>query len=228
MASGTTPGQPRNTLRDVYDRLHRHYGPQHWWPGETPFEVIIGAILTQQTTWRNAHRAVTALKEAGFLSAAALRQIATADLSALIHSSGYHNAKAVKLKAFADFLGERYQDDLHKLFGQDVDTLRAELLAIHGIGEETADSIILYAAAKPSFVIDAYTRRITDRLGLTPVKKTYGDYQRLFTGSLPIDTNLYNEYHALLVHLGKDFCHPNPACEECRLREICAYAACAK
>jgi endonuclease III related protein len=224
MIAGTTPGKTSDTLRDVYDRLYRRYGSQRWWPGDTPFEVIVGAILTQQTTWRNAHRAVTALKEAGCLSAAALRQITQADLSALIHSSGYHNAKAVKLKTFAFFLGERYRDDLHMLFGQDIETLRAELLALHGIGEETADSIILYAAAKPSFVIDAYTRRITDRLGLTPTKKTYGDYQRLFSDSFPGDTAVYNEYHALLVRLGKEACHPNPACAECCLGDICAYA----
>ncbi len=202
----------------VYRRLREAYGPQHWWPGETPFEVCIGAILTQNTAWTNVDRAIGNLKGADALSAAVLRELPQDDLAALVRPSGYFNAKARKLKEFVRWLGERCGDDLDALFTTDTGALRKELLAVHGIGEETADSMLLYAGEKPVFVIDAYTRRIFERLGLRPAAgERYGDYQALFMDHLPPDAPLYNEYHALIVHLGKETCRPTPRCADCPL-----------
>jgi endonuclease-3 related protein len=163
-------------------------------------------------------------KEAGALNAPALRALPGAELARLVFPSGYYNAKARKLKAFAEWLGGKYEDSLERLFAGDTASLRAELLSVHGIGEETADSILLYAGNKPVFVIDAYTRRIGERLGLTPPLKTYGEYQALFTGALPAEAALFNEYHALLVRHGKEACRKRPACAACCLKDICAAA----
>lgn len=212
----------RTALLEVYDRLYRRYGPQHWWPGETPFEVIIGAILTQSAAWANVEKAIASLKSAGALDAARLRGISHQELARLVYPSGYFNAKARKIKAFVEHLGEWYADDLSRLFAQDAASLRRELLGIHGIGPETADSIVLYAAGKPSFVIDAYTRRVLRRLGLGPRGDSYDDFQQYFEARLPRDAQLYNEYHALLVRLGKEVCRKrSPLCGECCLREVC-------
>jgi endonuclease-3 related protein len=205
------------TLRDIYQRLYECYGPQHWWPADNPFEVITGAILTQSTAWSNVEKAITNLKNAGSLTAAALREMPEERLAGLIHPSGYYNVKARKLKSFVQRLGDKYDDNLEKLFNRSTPDLREELLDIYGIGEETADSIILYAAGKPVFVIDAYIRRIVDRLGLSPAKKTYSDYQKLFTDNLPADAPLFNEYHALIVRHGKEVCRKSPLCDRCRL-----------
>ena len=213
------------TLRAIYNRLLSHYGRQHWWPGDSPFEIIVGAILTQQTTWVNAHRAINRLKEAGALAAATLRRISLDALAELIYSSGYHHAKAAKLKAMAAFLAEACGDDLSRLFNTELPRLRTQLLAVHGIGEETADSILLYAALKPVFVIDAYTRRIVDRLGIKPERNSYAAYQSLFMRNLKADIKIFNEYHALLVRLGKEVCRPHPLCEKCCLSDLCAYHA---
>ena len=158
----------RRTLLDIYRRLFARYGPQHWWPARTPFEVITGAILTQSAAWTNVEKAIDNLRNTGVLSPVALRRLPHAELAGLIYSCGYYNIKARKLKAFAQWLGEQYDDNLDRLFANDIDDLRQQLLDIYGIGEETADSIILYAADKPIFVIDAYTRRILGRIGLTP------------------------------------------------------------
>ena len=151
-------------LMDVYHRLYQRYGPQHWWPGDGAFEVIIGAILTQSASWTNVDKALDNLKAQGLLEPAALRAVPLDELASLIRPSVYFNAKALKIKAFVEYLGERYNDDLEALFQRDVHILRPELLSIYGIGEETADDILLYAAGKPVFVMDAYTRRILDRL----------------------------------------------------------------
>ncbi len=209
---------------EVYRRLHRRFGPQHWWPAETRFEVIIGAILTQSAAWTNVEKAIANLKGVGVLWPAALRDIPLSHLAQLVYPSGYFNAKAKKIRAFVEYLGEHYADDLDALFSQETPALRRELLSVHGIGEETADSIILYAAHRPAFVIDAYTRRIMNRLGLPLEEDTYGAYQRLFTRALPQDLKLYNEYHALLVALGKEVCRKEPLCRRCCLRPLCAYA----
>ncbi len=158
----------RRALLDIYHRLLASFGPQHWWPGEEPFEVIVGAILTQSTAWSNVEKSITSLKKVGALSPAAIRGLSREELGALIHSCGYYNMKALKLKAFARWLGDKYGDSLEKMFAGEAAELREALLGVHGVGEETADSILLYAGGKPVFVIDAYTRRICDRLGFNP------------------------------------------------------------
>ena len=204
-------------LRHVYQRLLERYGPQHWWPAREPFEVIVGAILTQSTAWTNVEKAIKNLRSAGKLSPEALRSLPEVELAALIRPCGYYNVKARKLKAFIHWLGEHYDDNLDEMFTSEIEHLRKQLLDIYGIGEETADSIILYAGNKPVFVIDTYTRRIIDRIGLTPRNHSYAGYQDLFTGNLPADTGLFNEYHALLVRHAKEFCRKRPLCERCCL-----------
>jgi endonuclease-3 related protein len=204
-------------LMNIYRRLLARYGPQHWWPAREPFEVIVGAILTQSAAWVNVEKAIAGLKAAGAISPKALRQLPQSEVARLIHSCGYYNAKARKLKAFARWLGEQYHDSLDELFAGSTDHLRHRLLAVYGIGEETADSIILYAANKPTFVIDAYTRRVINRMGLAPENNSYSAYQSLFMTNLPSDTRLFNEYHALLVCLAKHVCQSRPRCQQCCL-----------
>jgi endonuclease-3 related protein len=212
-------------LPDIYRRLLAHFGPQHWWPADEPFEVIVGAILTQSAAWGNVEKAIGNLRGAGALSPQALRKLPQAKLAELVYPCGYYHAKALKLKAFSLWLGNHYGDDLNRLFALDSDELRQQLLAVHGIGPETADSIILYAAGKPVFVIDAYTRRIVSRLGLAPEKDSYAAYQALFVENLPPDARLFNEYHALLVCLGKNVCRRQPLCGDCCLSDICQFSA---
>ena len=213
-------GQEINrVLLDTYHKLYTRYGPQHWWPAEEPFEVIIGAILAQSIAWSNVEKAITNLKNAGVLAAKPLRESTDEKIAELIYPSGYYNAKTKKLKAFVKWSGEKYNDSFEHLFNQSIPDLREQLLGVYGIGEETADSIILYAAGKPVFVIDAYTRRLIDRRGLTPQNNTYSAYQALFMENLPADSSLFNEYHALIVCLGKDVCRKNPSCESCCVNE---------
>jgi endonuclease III related protein len=207
----------KRVLPDIYQRLFARYGPQRWWPAEGPFEVIVGAILTQSAAWTNVEKAIAALKRAGALKPDALRNMPQDELAGLIHACGYYNVKARKLKAFAAWFGERYSDNLARLFAEDTGKLRRQLLDIYGIGEETADSIILYAGNKPVFVIDAYTRRIMSRLGLAPHGNSYAAWQALFTANLPADAVLFNEYHALLVRLAKEVCRTSPLCRPCCL-----------
>jgi endonuclease-3 related protein len=211
-------------LLNIYRRLLARYGPQHWWPAAEPFEVIVGAILTQSAAWGNVEKAIANLKEANALSPKTLRSLSTPKLAKLVRPCGYYNAKALKLKSFAYWLGNHHHDDLGKLFASSVDELRQQLVSINGIGQETADSIILYAAAKSSFVIDAYTRRIISRIGLAPAKNSYAAYQALFMEHLPADAALFNEYHALLVYLGKKVCRPRPLCPQCCLNELCQFS----
>jgi len=212
-----------NKIAEVYGRLYEYYGPQHWWPAEEPFEMIVGAILTQSAAWTNVEKAIGNLKQAGALSPEALRRLPETELAQIIYPSGYYNVKARKLKAFAEYFGARYGDNLEKLFRRDTNELRNELLSVYGIGEETADSILLYAGHKPVFVIDAYTRRISGRLGLRPTVPSapstgkYVDYQRLFMTALPLSAVLFNEYHALLVRLAKEACRKEPDCGGCCL-----------
>ena len=210
------------TLLDIYHRLMACYGPQHWWPAKDPFEVMVGAILTQSAAWKNVEKAIANLRQADVLSSRALRQVPLADLARLIYPCGYYNAKALKLKSLAGWL-VNYDDNLDKLFATDTYPLRQQLLSIYGIGHETADSIILYAANKPLFVIDAYTRRIINRLGLTPENNSYAVYQAFFMNNLPADTRLFNEYHALLVCLAKNVCRKHPLCSQCCLNNICRF-----
>ena len=208
-------------LQNIYHRLIGCYGPQHWWPAEAPFEMIAGAILTQSAAWSNVEKAIINLKAAKALSPKALRHLPLHEVAALIHPCGYYNAKAQKLKSLAHWLGDCYQDDLDKLFANDIDDLRQQLLSVHGIGQETADSIILYGANKPIFVIDAYTRRILSRIGLAPETNSYAAYQSLFMHGLPTDSELFKEYHALLVCLAKHVCRSRPLCQQCCLNNIC-------
>ncbi len=210
-------------LEDIYRRLVDHYGPQQWWPADEPFEVMVGAILTQAAAWRNVEKAIANLKSAGVLSPSALRHLELSELAGLIHPCGYYNTKSKKLQHLARWLGESYQDDLTRLRAADVAALRRQLLSVWGIGPETADSILLYAAEKPVFVIDAYTRRIITRIGLAPAGESYADYQAIFMDSLPVDAMLFNEYHALLVCLGKNVCRPQPICRQCCLQDICRF-----
>jgi len=212
-------------LLDIYRRLLAHFGPQHWWPAQEPFEVIVGAILTQSAAWDNVEKAIANLRAAEALSPRTLRQLRLSKLAKLVHPCGYYNAKALKLKSFAFWLGNHYKDDLDRLFATDTYDLRQQLLSIHGIGRETADSILLYAANKPIFVIDAYTRRIINRTGLAPEKVSYAAYQALFMEHLPPDTGLFNEYHALLVCQGKNVCRRRPLCPQCCLNDICHFYA---
>ncbi len=213
------------SLLNIYHQLMARYGPQYWWPAPEPFEIIVGAILTQSAAWLNVEKAIANLKEAKALSPRALRQFSRSEVAKLIHPCGYYNAKALKLKSLAHWLGECYDDDLDKLFAHNTDHLRQQLLSIHGIGQETADSIILYAAGKPIFVIDAYTRRIINRIGLAPNSNSYAAYQTLFMDNLPTDAGLFNEYHALLVCLAKDVCRNRPLCPRCCLNNLCHYYA---
>ena len=210
-------------LQEIYRRLLDTYGPQHWWPAEEPFEVMVGAVLTQAAAWRNVEKAIVNLKNAGALSPGELRRISLADIATLIRPCIYYNVKAHKLKALTDWLGEYCQDNLDRLSAISTNQLRRQLLSVWGIGEETADSILLYAVGKPVFVIDAYTRRIIDRVGLEPDGNTYAAYQSLFTENLPADVAVFNEYHALLVCLGKDACRKNPLCRQCCLQDVCYF-----
>ena len=225
----TTP-QPAQTLgRDsllweIYQRLYRAYGPQGWWPGDGAFDVVVGAILTQAAAWVNVERAIAAMKESGCWSLWAIHEAPVEDLASTIRSSGYFNAKARKLKAFAKHLVEGYDGDLSVFLSHELEPLREELLSIHGIGPETADDILVYAAGKPSFVIDSYTRRIVQRVGLMPQdsKAGYQVFQELFHKNLDRDVSLFNEYHALLDHHGKVTCVKVPLCSGCCLKDICA------
>ena len=221
----TSPGSmPDNSLRtrlmDLYHRLLGRYGPQGWWPGDGAFETIIGAILTQNAAWTNVEKALANLKGIGALTPQRLRAIPEEGLAQLVRPSGYFNSKARKLKAFVGHMA-LYGDSLEAMFDKDRETLRQELLGIYGIGEETADDIVLYAAGKPSFVIDAYTRRILRRLGLAPGDDSYQAYRALFQENLAADTALYNEFHALLDRHAGEACRKKPLCDQCCLRDIC-------
>ena len=221
-SSGT--GEAASLLKEIYRRLYQRYGPQGWWPGEGPLDVVIGSILTQAAAWTNVEMAMRNLKEAGCWSLEAIHRLSDDDLAIVIRSSGYFNAKARKLKAFAAHVVTGYGGDLSAFLGQEKEPLRLELLSIHGIGPETADDILLYAAGRPSFVIDTYTRRIVQRVGVAVHERGdgYMAYQALFHDNLPHDAILFNEYHALLDLHAKEACAKTPHCEGCCLRDICA------
>jgi len=213
-------------LGNYYDALLRAYGPQHWWPGRTRFEVIVGAILTQSTSWSNVERAIAELRREKLLTPDALERVPLDQLSRLVRSSGYFRQKARKLKAFVHFLREQYAGSLDKLFAAPTAELREKLLGVHGIGPETADSILLYAGNHPVFVVDAYTRRILERHQLGHARLSYEEIRQLFEKNLPQSATLFNEYHALIVHTGKEFCRKrNPDCEHCALRPFLPSAA---
>jgi len=205
-------------LLEIYDSLYKAFGPLHWWPGETPFEVSIGAILTQNTAWTNVEKAINRLEEHNLLSPECIRDIDINLLGEMIRSSGYYNQKAKKLKAFVDFLFLQYEGSMELMKETEMWTLRHELLQVNGIGMETADSIILYACYKPIFVVDAYTRRFLSRHKLIEEDAGYTHIQKLFMNNLPSDVAIYNEYHALIVQLGKELCSKTlPRCNICPL-----------
>ena len=205
-------------LEQFYEALNDALGPLHWWPGETRFEVIVGAILTQSTSWSNVERAIANLRREGMLNPRTLGRVATGRLERLVRPSGYFRQKARKLKAFVQFLDREFSLSLNRMFREPTGRLRGKLLAVHGIGPETADSILLYAGKHPIFVIDAYTRRILARHELLDAGAGYQDAQDLFHNHLRHETPLFNQYHALLVETGKRWCRPREArCNECPL-----------
>jgi endonuclease-3 related protein len=208
------------TLSEIYKILHEAFGPQHWWPGETPFEIITGAILTQNTNWTNVEKAIANLKTAGCLKPDAIYRIDDKQLAGLIRPAGYYNIKAKRLKNFVKWLFDSYGGDLENLQSAYTDSLRDELLGIKGIGCETADSILLYALGMPVFVVDAYTARIALRHGLIEPGADYEQLRQLFESNLPQDVQLFNEYHALLVRTGKEFCKPKAKCPGCPLEKL--------
>ena len=199
-------------LTEIYQLLYERFGPQHWWPGETQFEIITGAILTQNTNWTNVKKALTNLKSADLLTPEKLYQIDVSQLAELIRPAGYYNIKSKRLKNFINWLFENYDGKPANLESVNTEQLRAELLSVKGIGRETADSILLYALDKPIFVVDAYTARVASRHGLIEPEADYEQLRELFQSNLPQDTKLFNEYHALLVKVGIEFCRPKARC----------------
>jgi len=213
----------KETILRIFDLLLERNGPLHWWPAETPFEVCVGAILTQNTSWRNVEKAIVNLKREGLLTAEALRDLPGERLAALIRPAGFFNVKSVRLKAFITWLYDRYGGSLERMFGCDWRELRADMLKVKGIGRETCDSILLYAGHKPTFVVDAYTGRLCAHLGLIRENAGYEEVRSLFMENLPGDAGLFNDYHALIVQHGKDHCRRKPRCGGCVLHFLCRH-----
>jgi len=212
-------GIMREQLVPLYQRLFDHFGPQHWWPGDTPFEVILGAVLTQNTNWANVEKAISNLKGAGLLSFSRLAELPVGLLAEYIRPAGYYNIKAARLHNLFSLIRERYQGRVEALLAEETGALRRALLSVKGIGPETADSIVLYAAGRPVFVVDAYTYRIFLRHDLICEEAGYDEIQELFMDNLPPDPALFNEYHALLVRVGKEYCRKSaPRCRDCPLQ----------
>ncbi len=207
------------SLKRVYARMFTAYGPQHWWPGETPFEIMVGAVLTQNTAWTNVEKAIDRLKSADALSAEVILHLPESRVAELIRPAGYFNVKARRLRNFCAVYRENGGDE--GLARLDTHDLRNRLLGVNGVGPETADDMLLYAFARPVFVIDAYTRRIGGRLGWYRRDEGYETLRHGFETALGADVRLFDEYHALLVTHGKDVCRKRPRCEGCCLREVC-------
>jgi endonuclease-3 related protein len=201
---------------EIYTALLAAYGPQHWWPGETPTEVAIGAVLTQNTAWTNVERAIDRLRSAGCLDFARLHALESAELERLIRPAGTFRVKARRLRALAEWVKARGRDIVAALAGDTVE-VREQLLAVHGIGPETADAILLYAGGRARFVVDAYTRRMLRRHHLIDGDESYAEVQRRMEASLPRDAALFNEYHALIVRVGKNHCRAKARCDGCPL-----------
>ena len=206
-------------LTEIYQLLFDRFGPQHWWPGQSQFEIITGAILTQNTSWANVEKAITNLKSAGCLTPEKLYHLDISQLADFIRPAGYYNIKTKRLKNFINWLFDNYDGKPANLETVDTGQLRAELLAIKGIGYETADSILLYAFDRPVFVVDAYTARIAFRHQLIDPEANYEQLRELFQSNLPEDVKFFNEYHALLVRVGKEFCKPKARCPGCPLEK---------
>lgn len=209
------------SLLNIYNLLYRRFGPRHWWPGDTRLEIIIGAILTQNTSWGNVEKAIANLKKEKLMKVEKISRIPANRLSELIKASGYHNIKSQRIKNFLTFLNAGYNGSISRMFTTETHKLRGELLDVKGIGPETADSILLYAGKKPLFVVDAYTKRIFSRHGYIREDSDYTEMQEFFLKNLPQDVKLYNEYHALIVELGKNLCRSKrPLCNECPIQGI--------
>lgn len=217
----TPPLATSGNLLRYYEAMFSALGPMHWWPAKTPFEVIVGAILTQSTAWANVERAIANLRAARLLTPSAMFRVPTPRLAELVRPSGYFRQKAKKLKAFVRFLHVRYGGSLRRMFQTPTSELRDALLSVHGIGPETADSILLYAGKHPVFVVDAYTHRIFGRHGITDGKPEYEPVRALIESSIPQRPELFNEFHALIVNTGKNWCRKSaPRCEGCPLRPL--------
>jgi endonuclease-3 related protein len=210
-------GSTGKRLLEMFNLMLKDFGPQHWWPGETKLEIMVGAILTQNTNWNNVEKAIKNLKANKLLSIDALHFISASSLAENIRPAGYYNIKAARLKNLINFIMENFNGDIPLFLGRGTDELRRDLISINGIGPETADSILLYAANQPVFVVDTYTHRILNRHGLVDDHTTYFDLQELFTDRLPEDTELFKEFHALIVRTGKEHCHRKPRCDACPL-----------
>jgi endonuclease-3 related protein len=211
----------KQLLAEIYRRLDEAYGDQHWWPGDTPFEVAVGAILTQNTAWTNVKKALDNLRSAGLLAPEKLGKLSAAEIAPLIKPAGYYNVKARRLRALLDFLADEYGGDVGGLAAEGLAAGRPKLLGVKGVGPETADSILLYACGLPTFVVDAYTHRVLFRHGLADEAATYDELKDLFESGLEEDVALYNQYHALLVRVGRERCRPRqPQCDSCPLNGL--------
>ncbi len=208
------------SLNRVYKLLHDHFGPQHWWPAETPFEVVVGAVLTQNTNWKNVEKAIENLRQEGLLDPHALHAVPAEELAEVIRPAGYYRLKAGRLHNLVEYLVERYDGDLERMFQSPLDRLREELLAIKGVGPETADSILLYAGGLATFVVDAYTYRMVVRHCWLEPEADYHQIKEFFESRLADDAALYNEFHALIVSVGKQFCGTTPKCAGCPLESL--------
>jgi endonuclease-3 related protein len=215
-------------LREVYVRLRRAYGHARWWPARTSFEVCVGAILTQNTSWSNVEKALHRVRAAGLLSFRKMSALTPARLASLVRASGTYKVKGRRLAAFLRFLGTEYGGRVSRMSREKPSDLRAKLLTVNGIGPETADSVVLYAAGLPMFVVDAYTRRAFTRLGLLRGTETYDEIQRFFMERLPRDAALFNDYHAQIVRLAKETCRTRPLCARCPLEDLCPRAGVAE
>jgi endonuclease-3 related protein len=208
-------------LHDTYERMLAAFGPQHWWPGDSPLEIMVGAVLVQNTAWRNVERAIANLRDAGVMDPRALYEMPIAELAELIRPAGYYQVKAKRLRNLLRFVVEECNGSLDVMFHRNLASLREQLLAIHGIGPETADAILLYAGGLPTFVVDTYTHRILARHGWIGYDASYDEIKDYFESNLPAGAGLYNEYHALLVRVGKDFCKRKaPNCPACPLAPL--------
>jgi len=217
-------GDLSGRLLRIYQTLLSAYGPQGWWPGESAFEVVLGAVLTQNTAWGNVERALDNLKRVGVLSPSGLCGLGQEALEQLLRPAGTYRVKAARVRALLDYLERAHGGDLAGLAAGDLEAVRRELLSVPGIGPETADSILLYAAGRPTFVIDAYTRRFVGRLGLAGEQSPYEELRALFMDHLPADPALYNEYHALIVRHGKERCRARqPRCSGCPVEPECSF-----
>jgi endonuclease-3 related protein len=216
----TISSKTGQTISEIYETLYKAYGLQHWWPGESPTEIAIGAVLVQNTNWQNVEKAIARLRDAGLVDWEALYRTPMAELAELIRPAGYYKVKARRLKNLVGWLCEQHGGRLENLQNTSAMELREQLLAINGIGPETADSILLYALERPIFVVDAYTARITRRHGLIDEDADYYQLKSLFEDNLPEDPRLFNEFHALLVAVGKKHCRPHALCTGCPLEAM--------